>query len=137
MSAQAHSLFAAGIAPPRPTRAPRVEVPFATPASMAEHRELRALFTCASRSRLKSLSSTGHTAVTALSRVLDELQLEPNEVSVSAFKDTPNDVEIRDESKPDQPRHLLALVFQGLNIAEARAALAELRTPTNPKGGRR
>lgn len=140
MTAQAHSLFGDAAAPPRPARAPRVEVPISTPETMALKREIIVLFTCAADTRTEWLAKDGVTPTTALARVIEELKREPHEVSVEARPETPNDVEIRDESKPDQPRHMLALVFQGLNIADARAALAELRNPPTPsssKGGRR
>jgi len=140
MSAQAHSLFGDTVAPPRPMRAPRIEVPIATPEAMARKREVMVLYTCASNATLASQTLGGGNPVEALRRILVELMLSPSEVAVEARPETPNDVEIRDESSRDQPRHMVALAFEGLNIAEARAALAALRTPTNPtspKGRRR
>lgn len=140
MSAQALSLFGDNVAPPRPTRAPRLEVPIATPDAMARKREVMVLYTCASRATLSSQTLGGGNPVDALRRILSELLLSPSEVAVEARPETPNDVEIRDESAKDRPRHIVALAFEGLNIAEARAALAVLRnptTPSSPKGRRR
>lgn len=117
-----------------PRRRERVAVPVATPADLARKREVAVLFTSAAPKR-GSLFRGADTPAQALERILDVMELAPSQVVVDARPETPDTVEIRDDRAKDQPRHILALVYVGLNIAEARAAMATLHTPSK-KGGR-
>jgi len=125
------SLFPEAAGPRRERHA----VPIATPADLARKREVHVLFTCAAPVR-GSLYRGGDTPARSLERILEVMDLAPTQVVVDARPETPDTVEIRDDRAADQPRHILALVYGGLNIAEARAALATLQ-PSKPKGGRR
>lgn len=133
MSAQALNLFPDERRAPR---APRYEVPIATPQGLKATRLVQALFTCAAPNP-GSTTFGGVTAVQALERVLGDLGRTAAQVSVQANPETPHDVEIRDESDAGAPRHMLAMIFTGLNIAEARAALATLQASTPKPKGRR
>lgn len=118
---------------PAAPRRERYAVPVATPADLARKREVAVLFTCAAPKR-GSLFRGADTPAQALERIIDVMGLAPSQVVVDARPETPDTVEIRDDRAKDQPRHILALVYAGLNIAEARAAMASLRTPSK-KGG--
>ena len=131
MSASVHSLFPAEPAAPRRER---YAVPIATAADLARKREVMGLFT--PFAPIRGWIMRNGTPAEALNRILEVMAISPFSVTVEAQPATPDTVEIRDERDKHRPRHILALVHEGLNIAEARAALAALRNP-NPKGGRR
>lgn len=121
----APSLFSSEPAAPRRERHAN---PIATPADLARKREIMALFTFVSP--VGGWIAWGlATPAEALTRLLDHMGLSPFSVAVEAHPATPDTVEIRDEREKNCPRHILALVHEGLNIAEARAALAHLRAP--------
>jgi hypothetical protein len=128
MSARQPALFTA---PPQPRhdRAARNPVPIATPADMARKREVMWFYTFAAPVR-GSVTRGADTPAQALDQIITRMGLEPHDVSVDCRPETPFDVEIRDERDPEQPRHMLALAFEGLNIAEAREALAQLQRKT-------
>lgn len=138
MSATALDLFPDHRGAHQAPRPVRHENPIATPADMKRTRLVQAIFTCASPRRAP-LTFGGVAPKAALERVLQEIGRLPGLVSVHANPATPHDVEIRDESDKDGPRHLMALVFTGLNIAEARLALQELQASSSlsPKGRRK
>lgn len=129
MSASVHSLFPEAAAP----RRERYAVPMATAEDLARRREVMGLFTPFAPVRGWIMRSG--TPAEAMARILDVMGLSPLSISVEAQPATPDTVEIRDERDKHRPRHILALVHEGLNIAEARAALDALRNP-NPKGRR-
>jgi len=118
-----------------PPRRERYAVPVALPADLARKREVHVLFTSAAPKR-GSLYRGADTPAQALERILEVMGLVPSQVVVDARPETPETVEIRDDRAKDEPRHILALVYGGLNIAEARAAMATLQ-PSKSKGGRR
>jgi len=125
-AAQQHTLFTAPSSPAVPARAPRNPVPIATPADMERKREVMWFYTCAAPVS-GWVNRSADTPAKALTQIIDRMGLSPRDVSVQALAETPTDVEIRDERDPAQPRHMLALAFVGLNIAEAREALAALQ----------
>lgn len=125
-----HPLFPEAAAP----RRERYAVPLATDGDLARKREVMGLFT--PFAPVGGWIMRNGTPTETLARILDVMGLSPLSVSVEAQPATPDTVEIRDERDKHRPRHILALVHEGLNIAEARAALDALRNP-NPKGGRR
>jgi hypothetical protein len=118
-----------------PPRRERYAVPVAMPADLARKREVYVLFTSAAPKR-GSLYRGADTPAQALDRILDVMGLAPSQVVVDARPETPDTVEIRDDRTLNQPRHILALVYGGMNIAEARSALTSLQ-PSKSKGGRR
>lgn len=131
MTASIHPLFPE-TAPPRRERH---AVPLATDGDLARKREVMGLFT--PFAPVRGWIMRNGTPAEALTRILDVMGLSPFSVSVEARPATPDTVEIRDERDKHRPRHILALVHEGLNIAEARAALDALRNPPKSKGGRR
>lgn len=124
MSASAHSLFPHE---PAASRRERYAVPIATAADLARKREVHGLYT--QHAPVRGWIMRVGTPAEALARILDVMGLSPLSVSVEAQPATPDTVEIRDERDKHRPRNILALIHQGLNIAEARAALATLREP--------
>lgn len=69
----------------------------------------------------------------ALARVLDEIERNPRKVSISSNSATPDEIEIRDESSREAPRHLLAIIHAGLTLAEAQTALSALQSNTSKR----
>lgn len=131
MSAHALDLFGGRPTSPRPVRH---ENPIATPAEMKRERMVQALFTCAAPAGLQPAAFLA-TPRKAVERLLADLGRTPHQVVVRALPATPNDVEIRAEGDPATQGFLLAMAFTGLNIAEAREALASLQAKTpKPKG---
>lgn len=106
---------------------------FADAEAMKTPRYVQAIFTCLSMRRAP-LSIGPLLPQAALARVLDEIDRHPRKVSVCCNPATPEDIEIRDESGRDAPRLLLAIVFTGLSLDEARTALLALQSNPSPKG---
>lgn len=127
--------FDANPQPRRPAAPPTKAEParFADAEAMKTPRYVQAIFTCLSMRRAP-LSIGPLLPQAALARVLDEIDRHPRKVSVSCNPATPEDIEIRDESGRDAPRLLLAIVFTGLSLDEARTALLALQSNPSPKG---
>jgi hypothetical protein len=119
--------------PPPPPPPPALEPVCASPDDMKRPRFVQAIFTCLSLRRAPlTIGPTRPQA--ALARVLDEVDRHPRKVSVCCNRATLEDIEIRDESKPGEPRLLLAIVHAGLTLAEAQTALVALQSNPSPKG---
>lgn len=119
--------------PAKPASAPAAEQQFAAPEDMKRARFVQAIFTCLSLRRAP-LTIGPIRPQAALARVLDEIDRHPRKVSVCCNPLTPEDIEIRDESQPDEPRLLLAIVHAGLTLSEAQTALFALQSNPSPKG---
>lgn len=129
----AYGLFA----PTSRPRAPRTAVPYASAEDMARPR-LVMIWTTGVAGQKQRIIRPVDTPAQALIRALAAVERAPEGVSVESQAGTPDVVELRQAGPADQPRHILALIPEGLNIAEARAALAHLRDPApNAKRGRR
>lgn len=129
----AYGLFA----PTSRPRAPRAAMPFASAEDLARKRQVTIRLVGKVGYRGWILAE-GLSAIGAVERALLAIGRAPEAVTVEAREHTPDVVELRQSGPADQPRHILALIPEGLNIAEARAALAHLRGPApQPKKGRR
>ena len=139
MSAYAFD-FGPSVQPRRPMEAPAAPAStvaavyaagdYAPPADTKRPRYVQAIFTFLSPRR-QPLTIGPCLPQSALARVLDELERHPRKVSIGCNPATPAEIEIRDESSREAPRHLLAIIHEGLSLEEARTALVALQS--NPK----
>lgn len=116
-------------------RGPRVAVPIATTADLERRRLVQIYITGAHGPKRGWIMRPSDKPADALLCALTALRLTPEAISVGARPETPHTVEVRLEAGRDTPRHIAALIPEGLNIAEARLALDTLRNPR--KGVRR